>query len=126
MKRSNKYITDKIRPYILKALEEKGLDLFELTLRSERGGVVLRITIDKPEGPGIEDCTIASRAVSEFLDSDESNIPFDRYNLEVSTPGLERPLRSESDFKRFIGKKCKITNREKDKTGRKSYTGIIE
>jgi len=125
MKKSNKFIIEKIKPYISETLAEKGLELFDMTLRSERGGTILRITIDKDTGAGIEDCTVASRAVSAYLDSDESVIPFDKYNLEVSTPGLESPLRSENDFVRFIGKKCKIVTVDKDASGRKNYTGNI-
>lgn len=125
MRNTNKFVIDKIKPQIKKALQEKGLELFDVTLRSERGGVILRITIDTEKGAGIDDCTEASRAVSAYLDSDESIIPFDKYNLEVSTPGLERPLRTEADFKRFIGRKCKIVTKDKDEAGRKNYTGVI-
>lgn len=126
MKNSNKFIVNKIKPEINKILAEKGMELFDITLRSERSGKILRITVDKETGAGIEDCTEASRAISAYLDSDESTIPFDKYQLEVSTPGLERPLRSEKDFVRFIGKKCKIVTKEKDETGRKNYTGNID
>ena len=107
MNNSNKFIINKIKPEIKKLLAENGMELFDMTLRSERSGKILRITVDKQEGAGIEDCTEASKAISAYLDSDESMIPFDKYQLEVSTPGLERPLRSENDFVRFIGKKCK-------------------
>lgn len=50
MKKSNRYITEKLKPHIKKALNDKGLELFDLTLRSERSGTVLRITIDKDAG----------------------------------------------------------------------------
>lgn len=126
MKKSNKYIINKIKPEIEKALKEKELELFDITLRSERGGVVLRITIYSEKGAGIDDCTEASRAVSAYLDSDEEIIPYGSYSLEVSTPGLERPLKRLSDFARFTGKKCKIVTVEKDETGRKNYTGRID
>lgn len=121
----NKNVINKIRPAIESVLNSKGFELFDITLRSELDGKVLRITIDTKKGAGIEDCTEASRLVSAFLDSDESLIPFDNYNLEVSTPGLTRPLRSEHDFERFKGRKCKITTKIKDESGRASYTGFI-
>jgi len=125
MNNSNKFIINKIKPEIKKLLAENGMELFDMTLRSERSGKILRITVDKQEGAGIEDCTEASKAISAYLDSDENMIPFDKYQLEVSTPGLERPLRSENDFVRFIGKKCKIVTVDKDASGRKNYTGNI-
>jgi len=125
MRNDNRSIINKIKPQIEKVLAEKELVLFSIALLKERSGKILRIMVDKETGPGIEDCTEASRAVSEFLDSDENIIPFDKYQLEVSTPGLERPLRFEKDFVRFLEKKCKIMTKEKDETGRKSYTGEI-
>lgn len=126
MKNSNSFIIKKISPQIEKTISDEGLELFDITLRSERGGKVLRILIDSEKGAGIDDCSKISRAVSQWLDSDENLIPFDRYSLEVSTPGLERPLRNEKDFVRFAGKKCKIVTKEKDESGRKNYTGVIE
>jgi len=125
MKNSNKFIIKKIKPQIEQVLLEQKLELFDITLRSERSGKTLRITIDSEKGAGIDDCTTASHAISALLDSDESVIPFDRYNLEVSTPGLERPLRGEKDFVRFTGKRCKIVTKDKDESGRKNYTGEI-
>jgi ribosome maturation factor RimP len=126
MKPSAKVIVGKIKPEIEKILAQKGIELFDITLLSERSGMTLRIYIDTEKGAGIDDCTEASRAVSAYLDSDENIVPLDKYSLEVSTPGLERPLRTEGDFVRFTGKKCKILTREKDASGRKSYTGVID
>ncbi|ADD68115.1 protein of unknown function DUF150 [Denitrovibrio acetiphilus DSM 12809] len=126
MKDNNRFIIQKIKQDIIRVLSEKGLELFDMTLRSERGGKVLRITIDKETGPGIEDCTEASRAISAFLDGEDNIVPLDKYHLEVSTPGLERPLRSQQDFVRQTGKKCKIITVNKDESGRKSYTGKID
>lgn len=121
----NKTVIEKIRPQIESILGKKGYELFDITLRSESTGKILRITIDSKKGTGIEDCSEASRLVSAFLDADDSLIPFDNYSLEVSTPGLTRPLRSEHDFDMFKGRKCKITTKTKDESGRASYTGII-
>jgi ribosome maturation factor RimP len=123
---ANKAVVEKLKPNIENILEEIGLELFEITFRSERGGKVLRITVDSEKGAGIEDCTNASKAISGYLDEMESLIPADSYQLEVSTPGLERPLRNENDFKRFIGRKCKIKTSTKDESGRQNYTGRIE
>ncbi|MGE4318055.1 MAG: ribosome maturation factor RimP [Deferribacterales bacterium] len=123
---ANKIVIEKIRPAIVSLLKEKGFELFDITLRSESTGKVLRITIDTVKGAGIDDCSEASRLVSAFLDSDESLIPFENYMLEVSTPGLMRPLRSQDDFVRYKGRKCKIITKTKDESGRASYTGVIK
>lgn len=122
----NKHIVEKIRPEIVNILSKKGFELFDITFRSEPSGKILRITIDTVKGAGIEDCSEASKLVSAFLDADDKLIPVDSYSLEVSTPGLLRPLRTAEEFGRFIGRKCKITTKVKDETGRSSYTGFIK
>jgi len=126
MKSSNKYVLSRIKPEIEKIIKKQGLELFDIVLRSEKGERVLRISVDNEKGAGIDDCSKASKAISDFLDSDENLVPFTNYSLEVSTPGLERPLRSENDYVRFAGNKCKIITIEKDSTGRVSYTGKID
>jgi len=124
--KTNKYILERLKPEFEKLITAADLELFDVVLRSEQGGKILRVTIDSEEGAGIEDCTNVSRIISEYLDSDENLVPFGRYNLEVSTPGMERPLRCAKDFERFKGKKCKIVTIEKDSSGRANYTGRIE
>jgi len=123
---ANKAVVNKLKPRVEELLSELGLELFDITFRSERGGKVLRITVDSDEVAGIEDCTNASKAISSYLDEMEDFIPADSYQLEVSTPGMERPLRNEKDFTRFSGKKCKIKTVDKDESGRQNYTGKIE
>jgi ribosome maturation factor RimP len=86
-----------------------GLELFDVDVTRESQGWVVRVTIDRP-GPaatpedsvGIEDCATVSRELSAILDVED---PLDRaYTLEVSSPGLDRPLRHEADFRRFAGR----------------------
>jgi ribosome maturation factor RimP len=92
-------IREMLRP-ILTSLE---LELFEV----ERTGRVLRVTVDRPGGTvGIEDCTRVSGFLSHALDV-EDPIP-GRYSLEVSSPGLDRPLRSLDEFRRFTGRLCRL------------------
>ena len=121
----SKIILDKIRPQIGSIVQGKNCELFDITLRSEPGGKVLRITIDNDTGTGIEDCSEISKLISAYLDTDESLIPYENYMLEVSTPGLMRPLRTENEFSRFIGSKCKVVTKIKDESGRSNYTGVI-
>ena len=88
-------------PYV----RDAGFDLIEVTSGRESSGWVLRLYIDAPAGAGVtvshEDCARVSRDISAALDVADS-IPH-AYQLEVSSPGLDRPLRREGDFARFVG-----------------------
>ncbi len=98
-----------------------GLELFDLQFRRESIGWVLRVIIDRPDDPdrppgsieepvGIDDCRRVSVDLSALLDvEDEAVGSGDRvYTLEVSSPGLDRPLRGEADYRRFAGRLAKI------------------
>jgi ribosome maturation factor RimP len=87
----------------------QGYELVDLELKHEMGAWVLRVFIDGPNGIGLDDCANVSRELSPVLDVADV-IPM-RYNLEVSSPGLDRPLKKEADFARFLGKKAKIRTR---------------
>ena len=87
-------------------LEERGLDLVEVQFRREQRGWVLRLIIDKEDGVTLDDCTVVSRELSQLLDIED--FIDQAYNLEVSSPGLDRPLKSMADFQRFIGRRAKI------------------
>jgi ribosome maturation factor RimP len=90
-----------------------GLEIFDITMRREAGGEVLRVVLDRP-GPAatpedsvsIADCERVSHELSTILDV-EDVVP-GSYTLEVSSPGLDRPLRHEADFRRFAGRAAKI------------------
>jgi ribosome maturation factor RimP len=97
-----------------------GLDIFDVQFRRESTGWVLRVTIDRPESAAgssetaesvsIEDCQRVSHDLSAVLDvEDDLTAGFERgYTLEVSSPGLDRPLRGEADYRRFEGRLAKI------------------
>jgi ribosome maturation factor RimP len=98
-----------------------GLEIFDLQLRRESIGMVLRVVIDRPdrgvvetpeESVGIEDCQRISQDLSAVLDVEEDELgetALDQhYTLEVSSPGLDRPLRHEADYRRFAGRLAKI------------------
>ena len=95
-----------------------GLEIFDVQFRREAPGMVLRIQIDRP-GPAataedsvsVEDCAHVSRDVSAILDV-EDVVPT-AYTLEVSSPGLDRPLRRADDYRRFAGRLAKLVMREK-------------
>jgi ribosome maturation factor RimP len=91
-------------------LQEKDLVLVDVLYRRESSGWVLRLFIDKEDGVTLDDCTVVSREVSHLLDIE--NIIEQAFNLEVSSPGLDRPLKSVGDFQRFAGRKAKVTTKE--------------
>jgi ribosome maturation factor RimP len=94
-----------------------GLELFDVQFKREAQGMVLRVQIDRP-GPAataedsvsVADCSHVSRDLSALLDV-EDFIPV-AYTLEVSSPGLDRPLRGRQDFERFTGRQAKVVTRE--------------
>jgi ribosome maturation factor RimP len=102
----------------LKALH---LELFELTLGGSKGRPVLDVRIEREGGEAVlvEDCARASRAIERRLD--DEGFGEGKYALEVSSPGLERPLRNAADWKRFVGKAAVVTaNVPGDAAGRRT------
>ena len=93
-------------------IEAQGYDLWELEYAPGRGNATLRIYIDTASHAGItvDDCEKASRAISEVLDATDP-IP-GNYTLEVSSPGLDRPLRHAADYRRFTGRLAKLVTHE--------------
>ncbi len=87
-----------------------GLDVVEIEWARENGRRILRITIDKPAGISHEDCEALSRRLGEALDAAEAID--EAYNLEVSSPGAERPLETDEDFRRFAGRRVLVKARE--------------
>jgi ribosome maturation factor RimP len=83
---------------------------------------VLRIYIDKAGGVGLQDCERVSKQASALLD--EENLILRRYVLEVSSPGIERPLFREADYRRFVGKEIRLITTETIEDRRK-FTGLI-
>lgn len=100
----------KVREVTAPLLSDLHIELVDLTFRGESGGMVLRFTVDKGCGIGIDDCCRLSRQIEKILD--ESNAIEERYILEVQSPGLDRILVKTSDFERIIGKEVRIITRE--------------
>ena len=119
----NKELLEQIEEAITPALEGLGCECVDLEYLHEKSGMVLRIYIDKPEGINISDCEHVSRSVSDLLDAE--NIIDNHYNLEVSSPGADRPLRKLDHFKKFIGSIVKIKTVEPI-DGRSNYKGSLE
>jgi len=107
-------------------LDSLGLELVEIEYRKEGQGMILRLFIDKPGGVTLDDCADVSRELSEILDVEE--VIHAHYNLEVSSPGLNRPLNKESDYLRYAGRLVKIKTFEMmaDDAGNKRKTFLGE
>ena len=96
-----------------------GYELVEL--QAANGGRLLRLFIDKPCGIGVEDCAAVSRQLSRVFEVE--GVEYDR--LEVSSPGLDRPLRKAADFARFAGQRAMVRMRAPDASGRRKFLGVL-
>ncbi len=103
-------------------VEVDGVELVHVEYQPEGSPTVLRIYIDKPGGVGLQDCERVSRQASALLD--EEDLILRRYVLEVSSPGIERPLFKEADYRRFVGKEIRLITTETIEDRRK-FTGLI-
>jgi ribosome maturation factor RimP len=100
-------IISELENFFKSYLSTQGLDLVELIHRYEGRNLVLRLLVDKPEGGiSLDECAELNINISKILD--EKNIIQDRYILEVSSPGLDRPLKTKNDFSRCITKRVKF------------------
>ena len=90
-------------------------------VQASNGGRLLRLFIDKPGGVTVDDCAAASRHLTRVLAVE--GIDYER--LEVSSPGLDRPLRKEADFARFAGQKAEVRMRTPDASGRRKFVGVL-
>lgn len=111
-----------IEEYAGPVLDGMGLELVEVQFRREGHGWVLRLFIDREQGVTIDDCARVSREISTWLDVED--LIEHAYHLEVSSPGLERPLKKPADFLRFSGRKARIKIRE-SRDDRRVFTGIL-
>jgi ribosome maturation factor RimP len=119
----------RVRAALAPLLSAHGVDLVDLDWLTERAGWTLRITIERPgstDGGGgvtLDDCAEVSRDASAVLDA-EDLVPH-RYHLEVSSPGLDRPLRTPAEIARFVGKPAKVKLSEPAADGQKVLRGTL-
>lgn len=111
-----------IEAYAEPVLRELGLELVEVQYRQESHGWVVRFFVDREGGVNLDDCATVSRAISTWLDVED--LIEHAYHLEVSSPGLERPLKKVEDFKRFAGRNARIKIKE-PRDGQRVFTGIL-
>lgn len=104
-------------------VERLGYDCVGIELVNDCDATFLRVYIDTIGGVQVKDCELVSRSLSVFLDENSDLVP-GKYFLEVSSPGIERPLFSMDDYRRFIGKKVRLKMRSSAR-GRKVLRGVV-
>ena len=104
-------------------VDAQGFELVDVEYVKEAGNWYLRAYIDKPGGIAVDDCEVISRALSDLLDKED--YIEESYILEVSSPGLGRPLKKEKDFARSIGKEIEVRTYRAIE-GQKEFTGILK
>lgn len=112
----------KTEELLLPVMEENGFELVDVEYVKEGGNWYLRAYIDKEGGININDCELVSRRLSDLLD--EADYVEDAYILEVSSPGLGRPLKKEKDYQRSLGKEIEIRTYSMVE-GRKEFRGVL-
>ena len=128
----------RVREAAERVARSHGLDIFDVQLRRESIGTVLRVIIDRPDpgrpttpeedSVGIADCQRVSQDLSAVLDVEEDAIEQPaldtQYTLEVSSPGLDRPLRHAADYRRFTGRLAKLVTNE-PLEGQSAFSGRL-
>jgi ribosome maturation factor RimP len=106
-------------------VKNEGMEIIDIEFHHEgsRGGRVLRLYLDKEGGPSVDDLSHVSRELSELLDTHD--VVSGAYTLEVSSPGINRPLKRPEHFARFVGKRIRVRTRDKI-DGRRSFLGTLE
>ena len=115
-------IAERIDSIAFEAAKEHGVEFVHSEIVGSKRNMTVRIYIDKPEGVTIEDCSTVSRSVEAVIDA-EDFIP-SSYVLEVSSPGLDRPLFHIKDFERYTGSKAKVKTAEAI-NGQSNFNGRI-
>jgi ribosome maturation factor RimP len=102
----------------------EGMEIVDIEFRPEGtwGGRVLRLYMDKEGGPSVDDLSRVSRRLSDLLDSEDAIAG--AYTLEVSSPGINRPLKKPEHFARFVGKRIRVRTRDTI-DGRRSFVGVL-
>jgi ribosome maturation factor RimP len=113
---------ERVRGVAGRVTTDRGFELVDVDLRKSGGGQLVRLFVDKPGGIGLDDLQSVSEEVSAILDA-EDPIP-GSYTLEVSSPGLDRPLKTEADYRRFVGRLARVSSYEPI-DGRRHWTGRI-
>lgn len=116
-------IVELVTDWVDEIIKGSDLELVDVEYVKESTGWILRVFLDKPGGIDLDDCQAVSAVLDKKLDQ-EDPIP-GAYSLEVSSPGLERPLKKRADYERFAGRLVQIRTYS-GVHGRKRFEGILE
>ena len=112
-----------VRAVAERVTSSRSYELVDVEVKRERGGHFVRLFVDKPGGIGLDELQSVSEEVSAILDAED---PIDStYTLEVSSPGLDRPLKTEADYRRFVGRLVKVSSYEPWE-GRRHWLGRLQ
>lgn len=100
-------IVEKVKELVSDYLADHNIELVDMVYRRESGGMMLRLLVDTPEGITLGECEALNKYLGETLDKED--IINERYTIEVSSPGLDRPFKTDRDFERALGREIEIT-----------------
>lgn len=103
-------IIDRVRELVSEYLRQNDTELVEITYKREQQGMVLRLLVDTPAGITLDECEAINQYLSGLLDKE--SVIDGRYVLEVSSPGLDRPIKTDRDFERAMGRDITVTTYE--------------
>ena len=111
-----------VREVAERVIAGRGFELVEVDFKRAPGGTVVRLTVDKEGGIGLDDLQSVSEEVSAILDAEDPIVA--SYTLECSSPGLDRPLRGDADYRRYLGRLARLSSYEPVE-GRRQWTGRL-
>lgn len=120
---NKKNIVKNIEELVIPILKELGFELIDIEFQKQRNDWFLRIYIDKIGGITIDDCETVSKKVDRYLD--DLDLITHSYYLEVSSPGLDRPLKTDMQLKKHLGEKVEVKT-YKPINGKRKHIGILE
>lgn len=122
MHKAARQVLNAVEPLIEALVTHEGCELVDVTYHREPQGWVLRVYIDRSGGVTIADCQSVSRQIGEMLEA--SDVMRHAYSLEVSSPGLNRPLKKAADFERFAGQRVRVKTKAAVQ-GRRNFLGKL-
>ena len=118
-------IVDKVTSLVDNILQEKEIELVEITYRREQGGMTLRLLVDKENGITVDECARLNEEIGMLLEA--KDLMIDKYLLEIASPGLDRLLKTRRDCERVIGKIINVHTYEPVKSGKgRDYAGVVK